>query len=256
MPFYQPKVSLETGKICGFEALLRWEHPREGIQPPGLIKEAFDDPVLSLELGKRMLELVVADMRAWRSASVEFGSVAINLSADQFSRTDIASNILKSLERARLHPRDLEVEVTESVFLGDGSDAVAHALDRLHDAGVQIALDDFGTGFASLTHLNKFPVSWLKIDRSFIDDMGRSPDAAAIVTAVIGLSQSLGIQVVAEGVETIDQWNLLKEKGCDLAQGYLVSKAMNNMRVPEFIRNWSLDRIGNGHQGIGHQLAS
>ncbi|WP_108398343.1 sensor domain-containing phosphodiesterase [Devosia submarina] len=167
MPFYQPKVSLETGKICGFEALLRWEHPREGIQPPGLIKEAFDDPVLSLELGKRMLDRVIEDMHAWRSTGVQFGSVAINLSADQFFRTDIATTILTSLAHAGLQPRDLEVEVTESVFLGDGSEAVAHALDKLHDAGVQIALDDFGTGFASLTHLNKFPVSWLKIDRSF-----------------------------------------------------------------------------------------
>lgn len=246
MPFYQPKVSLKTGRICGFEALLRWEHPREGVQSPGLIKEAFDDPVLSLELGKRMLERVVADMRAWRSAGLEFGSIAINLSADQFSRTDIAGNILKSLERAGLYPRDLEVEVTESVFLGDGSDAVAHALDKLHDAGVQVALDDFGTGFASLTHLSKFPVSWLKIDRSFINDMERDPDAAAIVAAVIGLSQNLGIQVVAEGVETVEQWNLLKDKGCDLAQGYLVSRAMTNARVPDFIRGWSLDQMANG----------
>jgi diguanylate cyclase (GGDEF)-like protein/PAS domain S-box-containing protein len=256
MPFYQPKVSLRTGRICGFEALLRWEHPREGIQAPGLIKEAFDDPVLSLELGKRMLERVITDMRAWRSAGLEFGNVAINLSADQFSRTDIASNILTSLERAGLHSRDLEIEVTESVFLGGGSDGVAHALDRLHDAGVQIALDDFGTGFASLTHLNKFPVSWLKIDRSFISDMGRDPDAAAIVSAVIGLSQSLGIQVVAEGVETTHQWNLLRNKGCDVAQGFLIAKAMNNAQVPDFIQSWSLDRVGNQHPERAGQVAS
>ncbi len=256
LPFYQPKVSLETGRICGFEALLRWEHPREGIQSPGLIKEAFDDPVLSLELGHRMLERVIADMRTWRSAGLEFGSVAINLSADQFSRTDIATTILTSLEQAGLHPRDLEIEVTESVFLGDGSDGVAHALDRLHDAGVQIALDDFGTGYASLTHLNKFPVSWLKIDRSFICDITKSPDAAAIVSAVIGLSQSLGIQVVAEGVETADQWNLLKHKGCDLAQGYLVSKAISNAQVPDFIRSWSLDHISNQQLRPGRQIAS
>jgi diguanylate cyclase (GGDEF)-like protein/PAS domain S-box-containing protein len=239
IPFYQPKVSLQTGRIFGFEALLRWEHPRQGIQPPGLIKEAFDDPVLSLELGKRMLERVIADMHKWRSAGFEFGSVAINLSADQFSRTDIATIILGSLGQAGLEPRDLEVEVTESVFLGDGSDAVAHALNKLHEAGVQIALDDFGTGFASLTHLNKFPVSWLKIDRSFIGDIGKDPDADAIVAGVIGLSQSLGIQVVAEGVETFEQWNMLRRKGCDVAQGYLISKAMNNERIPEFIRNWS-----------------
>jgi diguanylate cyclase (GGDEF)-like protein/PAS domain S-box-containing protein len=239
MPFYQPKVSLETGRICGFEALLRWEHPREGVQPPGLIKEAFGDPVLSLELGRRMLERVIADMKGWRLAGVAFDSVAINLSADQFSRTDVATTILQSLSQAGLHPHELEVEVTESVFLGDGSDAVAHALDKLNEAGVQIALDDFGTGFASLTHLNKFPVSWLKIDRSFISEMGRDPDADAIVGAVIGLSQSLGIQVVAEGVETIEQWNILKHKGCDVAQGYLISKAMNNARVPGFIRDWS-----------------
>lgn len=239
MPFYQPKVSLKTGRICGFEALLRWQHPREGIQSPGLIKEAFDDPVLSLQLGKRMLDRVLADMKRWRATGVAFGSVAINLSADQFSRTDIATTILKGLNEAGLEPRDLEVEVTESVFLGEGSDAVAHALDRLNEAGVQIALDDFGTGFASLTHLNKFPVTWLKIDRSFVNDMGRDHDADAIVAAVIGLSQNLGIQVVAEGVETVDQWDLLQRKGCDVAQGYLIAQAMDHRQVEKFMQTWS-----------------
>jgi EAL domain-containing protein (putative c-di-GMP-specific phosphodiesterase class I) len=255
IPFYQPKVSLQTGKISGFEALLRWQHPREGVQPPGLIKEAFDDPVLSLELGRCMLECVIADMQTWRSADVAFGSVAINLSADQFSRTDIAKTILEGLAHAGLQPGHLEVEVTESVFLGDGSDAVAQALDKLNEAGVQIALDDFGTGFASLTHLSKFPVSWLKIDRSFISDMEKEPDADAIVSAVIGLSQNLGIQVVAEGVENIDQWNSLKHRGCDVAQGYLISKAMSNARVPEFIRNWSPLHVSERGQQLGRRAA-
>jgi diguanylate cyclase (GGDEF)-like protein/PAS domain S-box-containing protein len=243
IPHYQPKVSLQSGRIYGFEALLRWEHPRNGIQPPALIQEAFKDPVLSLELGERMLENVIKDMQSWRAEGLDFGSVALNLSADQFSRADIAGTILKSLEAAQLSPRDLEVEVTESVFMGEGSDEVALALDRLHEAGIQIALDDFGTGYASLTHLSKFPVSWLKIDRSFISDMGGDPDAAAIVNAVIGLSQNLGIQVVAEGVETLGQWQTLRSRGCDVAQGFFIAKAMNRDGVRRFLANWSAESI-------------
>lgn len=238
IPFYQPKVSLETGAVCGFEALLRWTDPSDIINPPGLIKDAFEDPILSVELGKRMLERVVADMAVWKQAGFEFGHVALNVSAQEFARTPIADNVLAALRQAQLPSSALEIEVTETVFLGDGSDGVARSLRKLHDHGVCISLDDFGTGYASLTHLSKFPVSWLKIDQSFIREMSESPDAAAIVKAVIGLSRNLGIQVVAEGVETIEQWKELKKRGCDLAQGYLIAKPMSAEALPQFMKTW------------------
>lgn len=247
IPFYQPKVSMETGMICGFEALLRWAGPRSGINPPGMIKEAFEDPILSVELGKRMLERVVADMAAWQRDGVDFGHVAINVSSQELVRTPVADNVLNALRAAGLPASTLEIEVTETVFLGDGSDGVGDTLRKLHDNGVSIALDDFGTGYASLTHLSKFPVDWLKIDQSFIRELGENPDATAIVKAVIGLSRNLGIQVVAEGVETFDQWRELKRRGCDLAQGYLIAKPMSADRVPYLMSTW----IGFGRPNRG-----
>ncbi|WP_173088322.1 GGDEF and EAL domain-containing protein [Devosia sp. 1635] len=236
-PFYQPKVSLSTGELCGFEALLRWSSPRHGVQPPGLIKEAFDDPLLSVALGKRMLQRVVADMKLWRDQGIDFGSVAINVSAQQFFRMDLATTILKSLQTAGLPASCFEIEVTETVFLEDDSGTVARSLQRLQEGGVSISLDDFGTGYASLTHLNKFPVSWLKIDQSFVKNLGVDPNATAIVKAVIGLAHALGIKVVAEGVETTEHWDILRTNSCDVAQGYLLARPMAAERVPYYVRH-------------------
>lgn len=243
LPFYQPKVSLKTGNVIGFEALLRWVHPRDGVQPPGSIKEAFEDPLLSLELGQSMIDGVLRDMQNWQKEKIGFGSVAINLSTQQFLRTDVANSLITALQSAGLPQDSLEVEVTETVFLGEGSEAVGLALDLLHSGGICISLDDFGTGFASLTHLHKFPVSWLKIDRSFISDMESDPDAASIVDGVIRLSHSLGIQVVAEGVETLAQWQALKMQGCDVAQGYFIAKPMPAQDVSAFLSNWSAPTV-------------
>lgn len=239
IPFYQPKVSFRTDRIIGFEALLRWVHPREGVLPPFQIKDAFEDPILSVELGQRMLAQVIRDMQSWKDRGLEFGSVAINVSAPEFARGNYSATILESLRSAQLHPSMLEIEVTETVFLDDGLDRVEIALTELHRNGVSIALDDFGTGYASLTHLSKFPVSWLKIDRSFVNGLGVDPDATAIVKAVMGLSHSMGIGVVAEGIETMAQWKQLKRKGCDLAQGYLISKPICAEQVPAFLASWS-----------------
>ncbi len=238
VPFYQPKVSFRTGKIVGFEALLRWKDPRNAVQSPSLIGAAFEDPVLSVELGQRMRQLVVRDMQIWRDAEVQFGSIAINVAAQEFVRTDFANLVLGQLCAAHLPTNTLEVEVTETVFLDDGSDRVEAALAALHKSGVSIALDDFGTGYASLTHLSKFPVSWLKIDRSFVRGLGVDPDASAIVKAVLGLSHNLGIGVVAEGIETLEQWQILNKRGCEVAQGFLVGKPMIAERVPHFVRTW------------------
>lgn len=239
IPFYQPKVSFRTDRIVGFEALLRWVHPREGVQPPFQIKDAFEDPILSVELGQRMLAQVIRDMQSWKDMGLEFGSVAINVSAPEFARGNYSATVLESLRSAQLHPSMLEIEVTETVFLDDGLDRVEAALTELHRNGVSIALDDFGTGYASLTHLSKFPVSWLKIDRSFVNGLGVDPDATAIVKAVMGLSHSMGIGVVAEGIETMAQWKQLKRKGCDLAQGYLISKPICAEQVPAVLAKWS-----------------
>jgi len=226
VPFYQPQVSLADGKIVGFEALLRWRHARMGIQGPGTIDVAFEDVDLATTLGDHMLDQVVRDMRRWLDEGCDFGRVAFNLSSAEFRNNDLERRILGRLLAARIPPARLELEITESVFLGPGAETVGATLSAFHDAGVSIALDDFGTGYASLTHLKAFPVDVLKIDRSFISSLTSEAGDAAIVEAVIGLGRGLGIEVVAEGVETEEQATRLRELGCTYAQGYLFGRAM------------------------------
>jgi EAL domain-containing protein (putative c-di-GMP-specific phosphodiesterase class I) len=216
-----------------FEALLRWKDPRRGYQSPDTISAAFQDLNLAAEISDRMIDLVIADLRRWREEGVEVGHVAINAAAAEFRRGDFAESLLERLETASLPPRLIQLEVTETVFLGRGADYVERALKTLSAAGVKIALDDFGTGYASLSHLRQFPVDLLKIDRSFVREIEADADAAAIIRAVVNLGKSLEIETVAEGIETAAQHALLVEKGCDYGQGYFYSRAVSAAEVAE-----------------------
>lgn len=225
VPHYQPKVELSSGRIAGFEALLRWRHLRHGIQSPETIKAAFEDLTLAAEISDRMIELVIADVREWLDRGVDFQHVAINAAAAEFRRGDFAERLLDRLERASIPSRCIQLEVTETVFLGRGAEYVERALRTLSRNGVSIALDDFGTGFASLSHLKQFPVHIIKIDRSFIRDLQLDTGDGAIVDAVINLGKSLRIDVVAEGIETAAQHETLLALGCKYGQGFLYGKA-------------------------------
>jgi diguanylate cyclase (GGDEF)-like protein/PAS domain S-box-containing protein len=235
VPFYQPKIDLCSNAVVGFEALARWLHPKRGVLSPGVFGAVFEDAELSNAIGDAMLSHVVKDMQVWLGRGIEFGSVAVNLSSFAFSAPNLADEILDRLARGGLPVSSLEIEVTETVLLGEAR-GVAATLQRLHDAGVKISLDDFGTGYASLTHLKRFPVDELKIDRSFVRDLETDPDDAAIVTAVVSLARSLDLKVVAEGVETEGQLAMLKGAGCHFGQGYLFAKPMTSSRVPWFLR--------------------
>jgi diguanylate cyclase (GGDEF)-like protein/PAS domain S-box-containing protein len=237
-PFYQPKIALDNGTIAGFEALLRWRHPRLGHQPPSTIAPAFDDVNIGVAIGEQMLSSVLRDLGSWLDAGLDVGSIAINASASEFLRGDYAERVLKQLRSAGVPPSCLELEVTETVFLGRDAEYVEHALRTLSAEGIKIALDDFGTGYASLLHLKKFPVDVLKLDRSFVSNLESGSSDAAIVRAVLNLGQNLDIRVVAEGVETAAQAALLWEQGCDLGQGYFFGRPMAGETVPQFIRSW------------------
>ena len=237
LPFYQPKVSIQTGKVVGFEALLRWSDA-SGLRSPSDLQEAFADPDLACRLGSRMLHCITADMRAWTELGVSFGNIALNAGAPELHRHDFAEGILQALANAGLRPDQLEIEVTEGVLLDDATVAVTKALKVLDEAGVSVSLDDFGTGYASLTHLKRFPVSWLKIDRSFISNMETDENAQVIVRAVVGLAHNLGLETVAEGVETRSQLDFLADIGCELAQGYLLAKPMAAADLPAFLTSW------------------
>ena len=237
LPFYQPKVSMTTREVCGFEALLRWRDG-SGLRLPDALSEAFTDPQIAAQIGQLMLERVMMDIAHWRAVDVEVGSVALNVSAAEFESADVTGRWLAALDQSRVPARMLQMEVTETVLLGESSGTVARIMGALHAAGISIALDDFGTGYASLTHLRHYPVDWLKIDQSFIRDLATDSSAQAIVMAVIDLAHNMNLRVVAEGVETREQAGLLEAWGCDLAQGFLAAKPMPASRVPAFLRNW------------------
>lgn len=240
IPFYQAKIDLKTGAVVGFEALLRWHHHRRGLQPPGSIRAAFEDTLLASALTDRMIDRVLVDIERLSEKDAAFGRIAINGSLADFRRDDFADRILTKFQQKGLSPTLLELEVTESVFVDHLAANVERALQALVSEGVSIALDDFGTGYASLTHLQQFPVHVLKIDRSFISRLDSADSADfAIVHGVIDIAHRMKIATVAEGVENENQVAQLGALGCDIAQGYLVSRAIGVERLPDWLARWS-----------------
>jgi len=234
-PYYQPQVCLKTGQVAGFEALLRWQDPTGAVRAPAEIEAAFQDRELAHEISERMQDCILRDVKGWLAAGIGIGHVAINAAAAEFSRNDFAQRLLAKLDAAGVDPHYLQVEVTETVFLGGGAENVGDALLTLKGRGVGIALDDFGTGFASLAHLKKFPVDVIKIDRSFIAGLGRDSGDTAIVRALLGLAADMGIKIVAEGIETETQAYFLKSRHCDFGQGYFFGRAVEASQVPSII---------------------
>lgn len=220
IPYYQPKVDLRSGRLLGYEALLRWHHPRLGLQLPGSIAAGFEDSEIAVALTAQMLDAVLRDVRRWMRAGRDPGRVAINAAAADFAHDDFAERVLEQLALFAVPPEHLEIEVTETVFLGRGAGQVGRALRHFSDAGVRIALDDFGTGFASLSHLKQYPVDILKIDRSFVSNIEQDAGDAAIVDAIVKLGGSFGMDVVAEGVENAAQADRLLAHGCIIGQGF------------------------------------
>jgi diguanylate cyclase (GGDEF)-like protein/PAS domain S-box-containing protein len=235
VPFYQPKVCLDDSSLHGFEALLRWRHPRHGIQFPHTITAAFEDFDVAVAISDRIIAEVIRDMRDWLDRGHVFGHVAVNATAADFRRGNFGESLLERLRQADVPAGLFQLEVTETVFLGRGAEHVDRALKLLSGAGVSIALDDFGTGYASLRHLKQFPVDVIKIDQSFVRNMLDAQGDAAIIEAVLNLGRSLDITVIAEGVETGCQRARLVEMGCRYGQGYLFSEAVPANRVTEIL---------------------
>lgn len=226
VPFYQPKVDIESGAIVGFEALVRWCHPSQGILLPGCFLSVFDTPPLVEQMTAAMVDAVAKDIRAWRDAGLEPGTVAVNMPEALLAHEAGYRMLDHAVREHALDWRDFSVEITEDVFLNRSADRISTMVARLNERGVSVALDDFGTGFASLTHLRAFPFDEIKIDRSFTVDIGKDKCAEQIIKAMIDLARNLGKKVVAEGIETPEQARFLLQSGCRLGQGYLFSKAV------------------------------
>jgi diguanylate cyclase (GGDEF)-like protein/PAS domain S-box-containing protein len=235
LPVYQPKVEVQTGRIVGFEALLRWRDPVNGLQLPATVQEAFKDYELAAKIGELMQRRVAQDVRSWMDRGLDFGRVSINAAPAEFLRDDYAERLLAILEEQRVPPQLIDIEVTEHALLELGPEYVARALAHLKAAGVTVSLDDFGTGYSSLSHLRDFPVDQVKIDMSFVQQMSEDEEIAAIVAAVVNLARSISIQVVAEGVETPAQLDLLKVMGCPFAQGHLFGRAVEQAEAVDLL---------------------
>lgn len=219
---FQPFLDLDQSRITGFEALLRWQHPQRGLVPPSEFIPIAEETGLIHEIGEWVIRRACATVAEWPDEI----RVAVNFSAAQFHNAGILQIIVQALAEAKIAPHRLEIEITESMLLSKYGSAES-VLNALLQLGVTVALDDFGTGFSSLTYLRKLPFSRIKIDQSFIRDMLVQPDCAAIVKSVIGLARDLRIDVVAEGVETADQLEYLRQISCDEVQGYLISRPVS-----------------------------
>lgn len=235
-PWYQPKVDLATGQVIGFEALLRCIRPDGSIIMPGDITAAFEHSELGRALTERMLAQILDDCRVWQEQGIDFGHVAVNVPGVELHDPSFPDRLLTRLQEAGVPSRKIELEVTESVFLGRNAEVVERGLHRLSEAGFSIALDDFGTGYASLSHLKQFPIDVIKIDQRFVRDLETDPDDAAIVRTVLNLAYSLGIRTVAEGVETRQQVDYLRAGGCHFGQGFLFGAALPAEQVPSMLR--------------------
>ena len=223
---YQPLVQLATGAITGCEALVRWRHPERGMVPPAQFVAVAEETGLIGQLGAFVLKQACDDAARWPEPI----KVAVNLSPLQFRSGNLLAIVSEALEASGLAPSRLELEITETLLL-DRSGLVLATLHALRALGIHISMDDFGTGYSSLSYLRSFPFDKIKIDRSFIHDMGDSVDSQAIVKAIIGLGASLGITITAEGIETVSDMERLRDEGCDEGQGYLFSKARPNAEI-------------------------
>jgi predicted signal transduction protein with EAL and GGDEF domain len=215
---YQPLINIETGKISGFEALARWRSPLRGMVPPNDFIPVAEETGIIVLLGEWILKQACRDAAKWPADT----RIAVNISPVQF-RSNIASTVVLALATSGLSPHRLELEVTESVLLKDSEKNIA-MLHQIKDLGVRISMDDFGTGYSSLGYLRSFPFDKIKIDQSFIRDMSSREDCVSIVRAITGLGASLGMRTTAEGVETEQQLDELREQGCTEAQGFYFSR--------------------------------
>lgn len=226
---YQPIVDVQSGDVLGFEALMRWAHPGLGQVSPVDFIPVAEESGLIVDLGRWALEEAIGQLAVWSDdAGLQGRSlwVAVNVSARQLRDTDLVAHVARLLQEHAVAPEKLHIEITESVMLEDG-DAVTTALHGLRALGVELSADDFGTGYSSLSYLKRFPISCVKIDRSFVTGLGHDADDDAIVKAVLAMARALGLSVVAEGVETREQYEVLGGLGCDSAQGYLLSPPLN-----------------------------
>jgi diguanylate cyclase (GGDEF)-like protein/PAS domain S-box-containing protein len=240
---YQPLVDMRTGRIRGMEALLRWQHPEFGLIPPLDFIPLAEEIGLIIPIGEWVLKTACAQIQAWHKIGFPTLQVAVNLSSKQLRDKNLIAAVRQALAESGLEPRYLDLELTESVLMQDMEQATT-ILKELKAVGISFSLDDFGTGYSSLSYLKRFPIDYLKIDRSFVRDITTDPVGAGLVKAIIAMANVLRIKVIAEGVETYEQLDFLRSHGCDITQGYFCSKPLAAEDFTELLQDWDRLRVG------------
>ncbi|MHB8258528.1 MAG: sensor domain-containing protein [Acidiferrobacterales bacterium] len=249
---YQPLVDMKTGRVCGMEALLRWQHPEFGLIAPLDFIPLAEETGLIIPVGEWVLKTACAQIKAWHDTGFPALQVAVNLSSKQLRDKNLIAAVQRALTESGLEAHYLDLELTESVLMQD-MELAGTILAALKKVGVSFSLDDFGTGYSSLSYLKRFPIDYLKIDRSFVLDILTDPVGAGLVKAIIAMANVLHIKVIAEGVETYEQLEFLRINGCDISQGYFCSPPVDAATFTDLLRDWDKIRAGkcsiNGQQG-------
>jgi diguanylate cyclase (GGDEF)-like protein len=230
--FYQPQFLVADGSLSGVEALLRWQTPRDGMRQPGEFVPAAEKSGLIVDIGGWVLDAACAQLAIWRERNIAPPRLALNVSAQQLKHIEFPKLVKRALDEHGIPPALLELELTESVFADEAAGA---ALGRLAQLGVHLALDDFGTGYSSLSYLRQYPIGTVKIDRTFLDEVPQNAASATLVETIIVMAHALGKRVVAEGIETVEQLDFLRERGCDSAQGFFLAKPLSGQAVTELL---------------------
>jgi diguanylate cyclase (GGDEF)-like protein len=234
--YYQPQIDIESGKVIGLEALIRWEHPEKGIIPPSDFIPIAEENGLIIPIGEWVLNTACKQSREWQNAGISAIPVSVNVASQQFQQRNFIEIVNNALEISGIAPQDLMLEITESTLM-QNIDALSAKMHEITSMGVQLAIDDFGTGYSSLNYLKRFPLHSIKIDRSFVMEISTNPDDAAIVEAIISMARSLKLELVAEGVETEDQLEFLRGQGCKVVQGYLFCRPLPADDIYDYLSN-------------------
>jgi len=231
---YQPYCYLSSGRVAGTEALLKWKNEEFGLVSPVKFIPMLEETGMIIDVGKWVLRTACEQIRAWEQHGRATLPVAVNLSLSQFRHEFLVETVENTLRECGIDPKLLTLEITESIFMKD-QDVTVAILRRLKSIGVAVSIDDFGTGYSSLSYLKKFPVDFVKIDQSFVQDVATDPDATSLVTAIISMAHSLNLRTIAEGVETEDQWKILRLLKCDMAQGFYFSTAVPPKDIEKYL---------------------
>jgi diguanylate cyclase (GGDEF)-like protein len=231
--FYQPQFSVAHGSLTGVEALLRWQTPRDGMRPPGEFVPAAEESGLIIDIGSWVLDAACAQLAIWREQNIAPPRVALNVSAQQLKHIEFPKLVRRALDKYGIPPALLELELTESVFADEAAGAT---LGRLAQLGVHLSLDDFGTGYSSLSYLRQYPIGTVKVDRTFLEEVPQNAASSTLVETIIVMAHALGKRVVAEGIETVEQLDFLRERRCDIAQGFFLARPLSAQAVTELLQ--------------------